>query len=44
MTNIRERMGLLYGGHSYSLTITSEEHHGTVVDIWLPMLREEDRQ
>lgn len=44
VTNIRERMGLLYGGHSYSLTITSEEHHGTVVDIWLPMLREEDRQ
>lgn len=42
VTNIRERMGLLYGDKGYSLTITSEENHGTLVDIRLPMLREEE--
>lgn len=44
VTNIRERMGLLYGEQAYSLTMTSEENHGTLVDIWLPRLTEEERK
>lgn len=41
VANIRERMNLLYGEKTHSLTISSEEYHGTAVDIWLPPLREE---
>ena len=44
VSNIRERMGLLYGDQPYSLTVTSEEHCGTKVEIRLPLIKGEERQ
>ena len=41
VSNIRERLGLLFGEQNYSLTITSEENNGTTVDIWLPLTTQE---
>ena len=37
ITNIRERLELYFGEDNCSLTITSEEHKGTTVDILIPV-------
>lgn len=42
VSNIRERMGLLYGEGNYDLTIGSREHEGTTVDIWLPLRKAQE--
>ena len=44
VSNIRERMGLLYGEGNYSLTIDSREHEGTTVDIWLPLRKAQEEK
>lgn len=41
--NIRERLGLYFGEENYTLTITSREHIGTTVDIWLPPATQEEK-
>lgn len=38
VSNIKERMGLLFGQQNYSLTITSAQNSGTTVDICFPMM------
>ena len=42
VTNIRERMGLLYGDGNYSITIDSQENQGTTVDIRLPLRKAQE--
>lgn len=44
VTNIRERLGLLFGEENYRLTITSQENMGTTVDIWLPLTVQEEKE
>lgn len=42
VTNIRERMGLLYGEGNYAITIDSRENMGTTVDIRLPLRKAQE--
>jgi len=42
VTNIRERLGLLFGEGNYALTIGSREHEGTTVDLWLPLMKAQE--
>ncbi len=39
VSNIRQRMDLLYREKPHSMTITSQENQGTTVEIRLPMIR-----
>ena len=41
--NVHERIRLQFG-EEYGLQISSEREEGTTVDIWLPVLREEERE